>query len=115
MSTTDEEPQIGERTRLAELMQIMGRHGLNGLASRLGLLPGRSEQPADVGTPERVVALHAAQLRTEGLVHRQDEPFTRLGRDDENALFDSDDFELLHARHASRSLRRHRIAAPRPC
>lgn len=57
MSTTDEEPQIGERTRLAELMQIMGRHGLNGLASRLGLLPGRSEQPADVGTPERVVAL----------------------------------------------------------
>ncbi len=57
MSTTDDEPQIGERTRLAELIQIMGRHGLNGLASRLGLLPGRLEQPIDLGPPERVVAL----------------------------------------------------------
>ncbi len=57
MPTTDDEPQIGERARLAELLQIMGRHGFNGLASRLGLLPGRSEQPVDVGTPERVVAL----------------------------------------------------------
>ena len=56
MPTTDDEPQIGERTRLAELIQIMSRHGLNGLASRLGLLPGRSEQPVDLGTPERVVA-----------------------------------------------------------
>lgn len=57
MPTTDDESQIGERARLAELIQIMGRHGLNGLASRLGLLPGRSEQPVDLGTPERVVAL----------------------------------------------------------
>lgn len=57
MPATDDEPQIGERARLAELIQIMGRHGLNGLASRLGLLPGRSEPPVDVGTPERVVAL----------------------------------------------------------
>ncbi|BAV66594.1 ubiquinone biosynthesis protein (plasmid) [Sphingobium cloacae] len=57
MPTTDDEPQIGEHARLAELLQIMGRHGLNGLASRLGLLPGRSEQPVDIGTPERVVAL----------------------------------------------------------
>ena len=57
MPITDDEPQIGERTRLAELIQIMGRHGLNGLASRLGLLPGSSQQSVDVGTPERVIAL----------------------------------------------------------
>ncbi|OJU15184.1 MAG: ubiquinone biosynthesis protein, partial [Sphingomonas sp. 66-10] len=57
MLVNDDEPQLGERARLAELIQIMGRHGLNGLAARLGLLPGRSEQPADVCTPERVVAL----------------------------------------------------------
>jgi hypothetical protein len=61
------------------------------------------------------VALHTTQLRAEGLIDLQGESFARLGRDDENALFDSDDFELLHARRASRSLRRHRTAAPRPC
>ena len=57
MATDEEAPPLSERTRLAELLQIMGRHGLGGLASRLGLLPGRPDQPVDVGTPERVVAL----------------------------------------------------------
>ncbi len=34
MLVNDDEPQLGERARLAELIQIMGRHGLNGLAAR---------------------------------------------------------------------------------
>lgn len=56
--TPEEDPvALKERTRLAELLQIMGRHGLSGLASRLGLLPGRPDQPVDAGTPMRVVGL----------------------------------------------------------
>ena len=51
MPTTDDEPQIGERARLAELLQIMGRHGFNGLASRLGLLPG--VWVGGLGAPQR--------------------------------------------------------------
>ena len=49
MPTTDDESQIGERARLAELIQIMGRHGLNGLALRLGLrqIDGIGEEMAE--------------------------------------------------------------------
>jgi ubiquinone biosynthesis protein len=57
MAPEDEASSLSERTRLAELLQIMGRHGLNGLAARLGLLPGRSDEPVDAGTPQRVVSL----------------------------------------------------------
>lgn len=57
MSEAEEDVPLGERARFAELAKIFARHGLSGLASRLGLIPGRSALPAQADAPERVVAM----------------------------------------------------------
>ena len=59
MPATDDESQIGERARLAELIQIMGRHGLNGLALRLGLLPLMNDASARADVHAFVEAMQA--------------------------------------------------------
>ncbi|MBN8816516.1 MAG: phosphotransferase [Sphingomonas sp.] len=48
---------LGERARLAELARIFARHGLVGLAVRIGLEPGRVGAPVAPDAPTRVVAL----------------------------------------------------------
>lgn len=35
-----------ERDRLSQIAVVFGRHGLRGLATRLGIAPGREDQPA---------------------------------------------------------------------
>jgi ubiquinone biosynthesis protein len=57
VSEAEEDVPLGERARFAELTRIFARHGLSGLASRMGLIPGRSALPAEADAPERVVAM----------------------------------------------------------
>jgi hypothetical protein len=57
LSEAPEDVPLGERARFAELTRIFARHGLSGLASRMGLIPGRSALPAEADAPERVVAM----------------------------------------------------------
>lgn len=57
MSIEHEEQSLTERARFAELLHIVGRHGLNGMAERFGLLSSHSEQTIDAGAPDRVAAL----------------------------------------------------------
>ena len=51
------EPQaLKERERFAQILVLFGRHGLKGLAARLGLRAG-SDEPLENAQPEEVVAL----------------------------------------------------------
>lgn len=47
---------LKERERFAQILLLFGRHGLKGMASRLGLRLG-GEEPFDSARPEAVVAL----------------------------------------------------------
>lgn len=40
------ERPMRERDRLSQIAVVFGRHGLRGLATRLGIAPGREDQPA---------------------------------------------------------------------
>lgn len=57
MSEAEDDAPLGERARLAELTKIFARHGLSGLASRMGLIPARLSLPAEANAPERLVAM----------------------------------------------------------
>lgn len=57
MSPSDAEGPLGEGARLAEIARIFARHGLSGLASRIGLVPGSSSQATERDAPMRLVAL----------------------------------------------------------
>ncbi len=53
----EEDVPIGERARFAELAGIFVRHGLGGLAARLGLALGSPDQTGEKDAPGRVVAM----------------------------------------------------------
>ena len=51
-----ESAALKERDRFAQILVLFGRHGLKGLAARLGLGAGRDD-PLEYARPEAVVAL----------------------------------------------------------
>jgi ubiquinone biosynthesis protein len=50
------ERPMRERDRLSQIAVVFGRHGLRGLAARLGIASGREDQPAAL-SPDAVVAI----------------------------------------------------------
>ncbi|MDK2768131.1 MAG: ubiquinone biosynthesis protein [Sphingomonas sp.] len=55
--TAKQDVPIGERMRFAELTKIFVRHGLGGLAARIGLTSGRVGNSHEPDAPRRMVAL----------------------------------------------------------
>ncbi len=52
----DREPPLNERERIAQILVLFGRHGIKGLAGRVGLGQG-GEEPLENARPDAVVAL----------------------------------------------------------